>query len=89
MSKDATIGAPAADATGSGGEPDVDEEPDDAVVTVYTHDGEEWVPSRLEPGETTSVRLPNGRPLAVVEVDEEGEITDALEGADLEYGTTD
>lgn len=70
MSENTTIGAPAADADGGGIEPD-----DDAVVTVFTHDGDDWVPMRLEPGENTVVRLANGQPAAIVEVDEDGTVS--------------
>lgn len=68
MSEDATINADSADAAGGGVRPE-----DDAVVTVFTHDGDDWVPMRLEPGENTVVRLANGQPAAIVEVDEEEE----------------
>lgn len=84
MSEDTTIGAPEAGATGGGVEPE-----DDSVVTVYTHNGEEWVPTRLAPGENTVVRMAGGRPAAVVEVDEESEIHPDLEDYDTVYNVTD
>lgn len=80
MSEDATIGAPAAEASGGGVEPDEDDEEDETLVTVYTHNGEEWVPSRLAPGETTSIKTADGRPVTIVEVDDAETIAETLEG---------
>lgn len=45
----------------------------DGIVSVYTHDGQEWVPIRLDRGEATTVRLPNGQPAAYIQVDPEPE----------------
>lgn len=66
MGQDTTIGVPRADAEAAAPEPE-----DDAMVTVYTHDGDDWVPLRLGEGEETTVLTAEGRPVAKIEVDKE------------------
>lgn len=62
--EDATISTPNAESVADGTTPE-----DDAVVTVFTHNGTEWVPERLEPGESTVVYLANGQPAACISAD--------------------
>lgn len=66
MAQDTTIGVPRAEAEAAATEPE-----DDGVVTVYTHDGDDWVPIRLGEGDATTVLTAEGRPVAKVEVDKE------------------
>lgn len=66
---DATINAPAAEATADGESfEDADTE---TAASVHVHSADGWDETRLIPGEAMEITLPDGSVVAVVEVDDD------------------
>lgn len=69
---DTSIGVPTARADATSGE-EGEEEADDSIVSVHVHGGAGWAEERLVPGEAMDIQLPDGRTVAIIEVDHDSD----------------